>query len=354
MRVLPSGQVVKNHAGGVLAVALGTSDLSAQLMPGHTWPALSVGQWAWGTMATDGFETRWEDVKVTAIAMNALTITRAQQGSAAQDWPIGSKLQLRVTEEDVALPGPTGPQGPKGDTGAQGPAGTATNNTTLIAGTDPGGSEVLRAGGGIRGEYLQTNAYITSVGWSTPNQVAAIYNPSGAMTGGINAFRALILTTRSAAGGALTAMVGEVRTSTGVTGTYPSAVAVQASINSAVAGAAITTAYGVYVTQPQSTGGISNYYGLYIANPAPAGVTSGYAIWTEGRVRLGGALEVDAGHIKPPQYTVATLPAGSNGLVVYATNGRKAGETAGNGTGCLVVYSGGQWRRLSDETQVLA
>lgn len=40
--------------------------------------------------------------------------------------------------------------------------------------------------------------------------------------------------------------------------------------------------------------------------------------------------------------------------MAFASNGRKAAEGVGAGTGVTVVYSNGQWRRLSDETQVLA
>jgi hypothetical protein len=53
-------------------------------------------------------------------------------------------------------------------------------------------------------------------------------------------------------------------------------------------------------------------------------------------------------------YTVANLPAGSNGMVAFASNGRKVGEGAGAGTGVLVVFSDSAWRRLSDETAVSA
>ncbi len=51
-------------------------------------------------------------------------------------------------------------------------------------------------------------------------------------------------------------------------------------------------------------------------------------------------------------YPVAALPAGSNGAVAFAANGRKAGEAAGAGTGVLAVFSNGSWRRLSDDAVV--
>lgn len=46
-------------------------------------------------------------------------------------------------------------------------------------------------------------------------------------------------------------------------------------------------------------------------------------------------------------YTVATLPTGAGnveeGDIAYASDARKAGETGGNGTGCLVFYDGSNW-----------
>jgi hypothetical protein len=51
---------------------------------------------------------------------------------------------------------------------------------------------------------------------------------------------------------------------------------------------------------------------------------------------------------------VSALPAGVVGGVAFATNGRKTGEGVGAGTGVLVVYSNGAWRRLSDDSAVLA
>ena len=50
--------------------------------------------------------------------------------------------------------------------------------------------------------------------------------------------------------------------------------------------------------------------------------------------------------------TVAALPAGFNGALAFASNGRKLGEAAGAGTGVVAAFSNGQWRRLSDDTIV--
>lgn len=52
-------------------------------------------------------------------------------------------------------------------------------------------------------------------------------------------------------------------------------------------------------------------------------------------------------------YTVAQLPPGLNGALAFAANGRKLGEAAGAGTGVVVAYSNGSWRRLSDDSAVI-
>ncbi len=59
-----------------------------------------------------------------------------------------------------------------------------------------------------------------------------------------------------------------------------------------------------------------------------------------------------------PNFTVATLPAAQateTGSLAYATNGRKAGEGGGAGTGVLCYSSAdGAWKRVDDGTTVLA
>ena len=61
-----------------------------------------------------------------------------------------------------------------------------------------------------------------------------------------------------------------------------------------------------------------------------------------------------AGPIRPGSYTVATLPAGAVGALIYVSNGRKVGEASGAGTGVIVCYSNGAWRRLSDDSPIAA
>ena len=56
--------------------------------------------------------------------------------------------------------------------------------------------------------------------------------------------------------------------------------------------------------------------------------------------------------VSAASYAVAGLPAGLNGALAFASNGRKLGEAAGAGTGVMAVFSNGSWRRLSDDSIV--
>lgn len=44
-----------------------------------------------------GTETGWEKVRVTAVYGGNLTVTRAQEGSSATDWPAGTVISARLT-----------------------------------------------------------------------------------------------------------------------------------------------------------------------------------------------------------------------------------------------------------------
>ena len=56
--------------------------------------------------------------------------------------------------------------------------------------------------------------------------------------------------------------------------------------------------------------------------------------------------------IQLPAYATALLPTGIAGQMAYATDGRKTGETAGNGTGVPVYFSNGAWRVYSTDAAV--
>lgn len=57
-----------------------------------------------------------------------------------------------------------------------------------------------------------------------------------------------------------------------------------------------------------------------------------------------------------PKYTVAQLPTISEFMVAFASDGRKSGETAGNGTGVPVFYdsNSAKWLTFYDNSEVQA
>lgn len=61
-----------------------------------------------------------------------------------------------------------------------------------------------------------------------------------------------------------------------------------------------------------------------------------------------------SGVTKSGSYTVATLPAATEGYMAYASDGRKVGQGVGAGTGVPVYYSAGAWRRFYDDAVVTA
>lgn len=54
------------------------------------------------------------------------------------------------------------------------------------------------------------------------------------------------------------------------------------------------------------------------------------------------------------RYTVDKLPSGNIGAIAYASNGRKSGEGAGDGTGLPVYYDGSSWKTFSGNVTVTA
>lgn len=61
---------------------------------------------------------------------------------------------------------------------------------------------------------------------------------------------------------------------------------------------------------------------------------------------------VAAGPVSAGKYTVAGLPSGFEGQMLYATNGLKVGEITGSGTGVPVYFSNAQWRVFSTDAAV--
>lgn len=95
-------QVFKNNAFASLAAELSAAGTLATLATGQgaRFPAPSGGDHFLATLILldgNGAETAWEVVKCTARATDGLTIERAQEGTTARIWPVGSRLEMRVT-----------------------------------------------------------------------------------------------------------------------------------------------------------------------------------------------------------------------------------------------------------------
>ena len=95
-------QVFKNNAYASLAAELSAAGTLASLATGQgsRFPSPSGGDFFLATLILldgNGAETAWEIVKCTARATDGLTIERAQEGTTARIWPVGSRIELRTT-----------------------------------------------------------------------------------------------------------------------------------------------------------------------------------------------------------------------------------------------------------------
>ena len=130
--------IFANNATSRLDVAINTSDTTIHVEPGYgaRFPQ-PVGDGSnWFTVTVDDRRTgQLEIMKCTARAGDILTVTRAQENTAAQEFLRYATVSNRLTAatmDFLAHAGATGPQGPvgppgpqglEGPTGAQGPVG---------------------------------------------------------------------------------------------------------------------------------------------------------------------------------------------------------------------------------------
>ena len=93
-------QIFANNAVGVLASSIDSSATTLSLNTGYTLPDPGAN-WYYCTavLITEGAETAWEIIKVTAKSGDSLTIERAQDGTTARSWAAGTVLELRPTAE---------------------------------------------------------------------------------------------------------------------------------------------------------------------------------------------------------------------------------------------------------------
>lgn len=90
-----------NNASGTLATAINASDTGIALTTGDgaEFPTLGVGDYFYATLtSTQGTQ---EIVKATARSGDSLTVVRAQEGTSAAGFAVGSRFELRVTAASV-------------------------------------------------------------------------------------------------------------------------------------------------------------------------------------------------------------------------------------------------------------
>lgn len=87
-----------NNAATTLAAALtiGGSSLNVTTGTGALFPTISGSQYFYVTLEDASDASVFEIVKVTARSSDTFTITRAQDGTAAQAWAASDKVQLRL------------------------------------------------------------------------------------------------------------------------------------------------------------------------------------------------------------------------------------------------------------------
>lgn len=95
-------QLFKNNVSGVLSAPISDSSTVLSLVAGQgaRFPLPTGGDYFLATLIgldSNGAENAWEIVKVTTRATDGLTIARAQEGTAAQAWNAGSRLEMRIT-----------------------------------------------------------------------------------------------------------------------------------------------------------------------------------------------------------------------------------------------------------------
>jgi len=102
-----------NNAISYLAANITAASTSVTLIPGDgvKFPTLGVGDWFPATLIKPSGAI--EVVRVTARSTDVLTVTRAQEGTAAQSFSTGDRIELRLTAgaaqgiQEAALDGVT-------------------------------------------------------------------------------------------------------------------------------------------------------------------------------------------------------------------------------------------------------
>lgn len=90
-----------NNATSTIATAINASDVGVVFATGDgaKFPTLAAGEYFYITFESSG--GTYEIAKATARAGDSLTIVRAQEGTTAQSFAAGSRVELRVTAASI-------------------------------------------------------------------------------------------------------------------------------------------------------------------------------------------------------------------------------------------------------------
>lgn len=95
------GVQLKNNASTIVPLAISSTATSLVVASGTgaEFPTLGAGDYFYATI--QDVNNNFEIVKVTARADDAMTVTRAQEGTLAIPFPANSRFELRVTVENI-------------------------------------------------------------------------------------------------------------------------------------------------------------------------------------------------------------------------------------------------------------
>ena len=95
------GIKLKNNVIGYLDTNISASDTGLVLQAGNgvNFPVLGSGDYFYATLSS--LAGTFEIVKVTARATDSMTIVRAQEGTTANGFATGSRVEMRVTAQSI-------------------------------------------------------------------------------------------------------------------------------------------------------------------------------------------------------------------------------------------------------------
>lgn len=165
-------QIFKNNTWGQLASQLTAGATTATLSAGHGFTDPGT-DWYLATLigVTGTTETSWEIVRVTDVATNTLTIERAQESTADATWPVGTRIEARLT---------AGATESKANLGSAAYKAVGTGSSDVAAGNrgiTNGDSHDHSGGDGAQ------IAYAGLSGLPTLGTAAAMTGPSGTIVG---------------------------------------------------------------------------------------------------------------------------------------------------------------------------